>query len=118
MSGSCIFCKIVGGQIPSVREYEDENTIVIRDIHPQAKAHYLVIPKRHVDSIADAFEDDGVGREVAANLFSTANRFARKAGMWPEGFRSVINSGELGGQTVAHLHLHLLGGEKLGGSFA
>ncbi len=114
----CLFCKIVDGKIPSSRVFEDENTIIIRDIQPQAKEHFLVIPKKHVENIAEAFSDEEAGREVAADLFSAANRFVRENGMYPAGFRSVLNTGELGGQTVFHLHLHLLGGEKLHGRFA
>lgn len=114
---SCIFCKIVDGQIPSTRLYEDEHAIVIRDLHPQAAIHLLVIPKVHVKSLAENFEDEGKGRETIGRLFSAANAAAKKEGLLPAGYRSVINTGVGGGQSVFHLHLHLLGGEKLNERF-
>ena len=72
----CIFCKIVAGQIPSPRLYEDENTIVIRDVSPQSKHHFLVLPKKHVASLAELFVDEAEGRGVMGNLFSAANAVA------------------------------------------
>ncbi len=114
----CIFCKIVGGKIPAPFVYEDANVIVIRDLHPQAKQHFLVIPKQHVDSLAALYVDDTNGRRVVGDLFSAANALAKKEGLLSAGFRSVINTGADGGQTVFHLHLHVLGGEKMKGTFA
>jgi histidine triad (HIT) family protein len=114
----CIFCKIVDGKIPAPRVFEDENTIVIRDLSPQAKHHFLVIPKKHVDSLAPLFENVSEGRTVVGNLFAAANALANKEGLLPAGYRSVINTGVDGGQTVFHLHLHILGGEKMKGTFA
>ena len=114
----CVFCKIVDGKIPSPRIYEDENSIVIRDLHPQAKNHFLVIPKKHVDSLASLFSDDAKGKEMIGNLFSAANALEKQEGLLPAGFRSVINTGVNGGQSVFHLHLHILGGEKRSGEFA
>lgn len=110
---SCVFCKIVEGQIPAPRVYEDEHMIVIRDLHPQTAIHLLVIPKVHVTSLAENFEDDMKGRETVGRLFSAANAVAKQEGLLPAGYRSVINTGVGGGQSVFHLHLHLLGGEKL-----
>jgi len=109
----CIFCKIVDGKIPSPRVYEDDHCIVIRDLHPQAAIHLLVMPKAHVTSLAENFNHEEKGRETIAKLFSAANAVAKKEGLLPAGYRSVINTGEGGGQSVFHLHLHLLGGEKL-----
>ncbi len=114
----CIFCKIVDGKIPSPRVYEDENSIVIRDLNPQTKQHFLVIPKKHVDSLIPLFENDLEGRNVVGNLFAAANALAKKEGLLSGGFRSVINTGVDGGQTVFHLHLHILGGEKMKATFA
>lgn len=114
----CIFCKIVSGQIPSPRVYEDDSVIAIRDLHPQAKQHFLVIPKGHVVSLVDLFKDDGKGRSTVGDLFSAAIRLSEKEGLTKAGFRSVINTGVDGGQSVFHLHLHVLGGEKLKGTFA
>jgi histidine triad (HIT) family protein len=115
---NCVFCKIIDGVIPSERVYEDEHVIAIRDIQPQAKQHFLVIPKDHVRSVYDAFESEDAGREVVANLFVAAAKIAKKEGLMPDGYRSVFNTNEFGGQTVFHMHLHLLGGERLKGSFA
>lgn len=113
----CIFCKIVDGKIPSPRVYEDEHTVVIRDLHPQAKTHLLVIPKIHVASLAENFLEESKGREVVGRLFSAANTVAKQEGLLPSGYRSVINTGVGGGQSVFHLHLHVLGGEKLAERF-
>jgi histidine triad (HIT) family protein len=114
----CIFCKIVGGKIPAPFVLEDDSTVVIRDLHPQAKHHFLVIPKKHVRSLAELFANDVDGRTVVGNLYSAANRLVQKEGILASGFRAVINTGGDGGQSVFHLHLHILGGEKLSGEFA
>jgi histidine triad (HIT) family protein len=117
MSKDCIFCKIVGGEIPAPRVHEDSAFICIRDIRPQAKTHLLVLPKAHVASLADAFPESGEGQAgMVGKLFQVATAIARKQGLLPGGFRAVINTGEDGGQTVFHLHLHILGGEALGES--
>ena len=104
---SCIFCKIVAGSVPSPRFLEDERFIAIADIRPQAKKHFLVIPKQHIATLADA------GTEAMGGLLEAGVRVAREQGLLPVGFRAVINTGEGGGQTVFHLHLHVLGGEQL-----
>src|SRR4051812_42581006 len=111
----CLFCKIVAGSIPSPRVYEDERFICIRDIRPQAPVHLLLLPKEHVESLETAFPASGPQRtELLGQLFEAAGRVAREQKLLPTGYRSVINTGEGGGQTVFHLHLHLLGGERLG----
>jgi histidine triad (HIT) family protein len=111
----CIFCKIIDGGIPSPRVYEDEHFICIRDIRPQAKTHLLVIPKEHVASLDEAFPEKGASRgTLVAELNEVSVKIARKLGLLPNGFRSVINTNEGGGQTVFHLHLHMLGGEQMG----
>jgi histidine triad (HIT) family protein len=115
---NCVFCKIIDGKIPAPRVYENEHVFVIRDLHPQAKTHLLVIPKTHVVSLAEAFDEEAVGREWVGRLFSAANEVARKEGLLPSGYRSVINTGSGGGQSVFHLHLHILAGEKLAERFA
>ena len=114
----CIFCEITDGKIPSARVFENESVIAIRDLHPQAKTHILVIPKKHVGSLAELYASEENAREVTAALFSAANKIALQEKLLPGGYRSVINTGINGGQSVHHLHLHLLGGEKLGGGFA
>ena len=109
----CIFCKIVSGAVPSPKLHEDERFIAIRDIHPQAKTHLLVISKEHVASLDEAFPVQGESRsELVGRLVETGTRLAREFGLLPGGFRSVINTGHEGGQTVFHLHLHVLGDGK------
>lgn len=105
----CIFCKIIQGEIPSPRVYEDADFICIRDIRPQAKTHLLVIPKAHLPTLEQGADDP----ELMGKFLATTTKIAREQGLLPAGFRSVINTGVAGGQTVFHLHLHILGGETL-----
>ena len=106
---NCIFCKIVAGEIPSPRLYEDETCIVIRDVAPKAKLHYLCIPKTHFALLS---EMDGEKAEIIKHCFSVIPTLEKRLGL-EDGYRVIINQGENGGQTVHHLHIHLLGGEKL-----
>ena len=106
---NCIFCKIIAGEIPSPRLNEDEKMIVIKDIEPKAKLHYLCIPKLHFPLLG-AEEENVV---AVKHCFSVIPQIKDKLGL-EDGYRIVINQGENGGQAVAHLHIHLLGGEKLG----
>ena len=105
----CIFCKIARGEIPSNFVYEDENVAAFNDVNPQAPVHVLVIPKKHIASSA-AVDDSSVW----SSLMSSAVKIARKLGLEENGYRMVINTGEQGGQTVPHLHLHMLAGRNLG----
>ena len=115
----CIFCKIIQGAIPAPKLYEDDGFICIRDIRPQAKTHLLVIPKRHVASLDTAFPEKGPAETaLIGQLFEAGTRIARTQGLLPGGFRAVINTNQDGGQTVFHVHLHILGGESLRGEFA
>ena len=115
---SCIFCKIIAGEIPSTKLFEDDQFIAIKDLHPQAAVHVLVIPKKHVVSLDEAFPSDGSGdTEFIGKLMATGTRVARERGLLPGGFRSVINTGAGGGQSVFHLHLHILGGGSMSGKF-
>ena len=107
---NCIFCKIVAGEIPSPRLYEDDKMIVIRDIEPKAKLHYLCIPKVHFALLA---EMDDARADVVKHCFQVIAKIYKELGL-DEGYRVIINQGENGGQTVPHLHIHLLGGETLG----
>ena len=107
---NCIFCKIIAGEIPSPRLYEDEKMIVIRDIEPKAKLHYLCIPKMHFALLS---EMDASQAETLKYCFEKIAHLETELGL-QEGYRVIINQGENGGQTVRHLHIHLLGGEKLG----
>lgn len=111
----CLFCKIIKGQIPAEKVFEDEKILAFKDIHPQAKIHYLVIPKFHIDSLAHLRQDN---TEIVKDLFFVANKIAEAQGFKKKGFRSVINTGEDGGQSVAHLHLHILAGSKMGAKFS
>jgi histidine triad (HIT) family protein len=104
----CLFCKIVAGQIPSTKVFEDENVLAFMDIDPKAPVHILIIPKAHYDSLLSPGADTAV-----AALFATAASVAREVGVDESGFRVVINTGKDGGQAVGHLHLHLLGGRAL-----
>lgn len=107
---NCIFCKIAAGDIPSPRLYEDEKMIVIRDIQPKAKLHYLCIPKTHFSRLN---EMDEARAELVKHIFSVIPTLEKTLGL-EEGYRVIINQGFNGGQTVEHLHVHLLGGEVLG----
>ncbi len=106
----CVFCQIVDGKIPSQTLYQDGEIIAFRDINPLAPTHVLIIPKKHVPSLAhlDDTETPLVGRMVRV-----ANQLAREEGVSESGYRLVISSGEQGGQVVPHLHMHLLGGRRL-----
>lgn len=108
----CIFCQIASGKIPSDTIYQDEEVIAFRDIKPQAPVHLIIIPRRHIPSLAHLSEADSalVGRMVAI-----ANQLAEGEGLSQNGYRLAINCGEEGGQLVPHLHLHLLGGRRLSG---
>lgn len=112
MNASCIFCRIAAGEIPSQRVYEDEHLIAIRDINPAAPVHVLLIPREHVESVG-ALEERHA--ELAGRLLLAARRVAEQEGIAERGFRLVANTGREGGQTVAHLHLHVLGGRQLSG---
>ncbi len=117
-SNDCLFCKMIVGESPVPKVYEDDSFICIRDIHPQAKIHLLVIPKKHISSLMTAFPEGSAGEsELMGNLFAVAAQIARQHGLLPGGYRSVINTERDAGQTVFHIHLHLLGGESLSGSF-
>ena len=106
---NCLFCKIIAGDIPSTKVYEDETVLAFRDIAPQAPTHILVIPKAHIGSVAEiTAENSG----VAAHIFEVIPQIAKAEGL-DGGYRVVSNCGEDAGQTVHHLHFHILGGKKL-----
>ena len=105
----CLFCKIVAGDIPSTKVYEDEQVLAFRDIAPQAPTHILVIPKAHIASVA---EITGENSGVVAHIFEVIPQIAKAEGL-DNGFRVVSNCGEHAGQTVHHLHFHILGGKQL-----
>ncbi len=103
----CLFCKIVAGEIPSSKLYEDDRCFAFNDISPQAPTHVLVVPREHVDSLDTAREGN---KELLGHLLLTAAEIAREKGFSDDGYRVVINTNADGGQTVFHLHVHLLGG--------
>ena len=108
--GSCLFCDIAGGHIPCTEVHSDDEFLAFADIDPKAPTHILVIPRRHVASLADLTDQD---TDLAGRLLLTAARVAAAAGLDEAGYRFVINCGEEGGQTVNHLHLHILGGRSM-----
>lgn len=106
----CIFCKIISGEIKSSKVYEDQRVYAFRDINPQAPTHILVVPKKHIPTLLDLSVGD---EELLGYLFRVAGEIARKEGIAERGFRTVINCNAEAGQTVFHLHLHLLGGRVM-----
>ena len=106
---NCLFCKIAEGQIPSKIMYQDEDVVAFEDTNPQAPYHILLIPRRHIASMADLTEEDGT---LLARLFMVAAKLAHKLGFDESGYRFVTNVGPDAGQSVFHLHFHLLGGRK------
>jgi histidine triad (HIT) family protein len=102
----CIFCKIAKGEIPSKKVYEDDLVYAFHDIHPLRETHILVIPKKHIASLAEA---DAADETILGRMLSISHRLAVENGS-AEGFRAIINTGRIGGQEVPHLHLHILGG--------
>jgi histidine triad (HIT) family protein len=106
---SCLFCKIIAGEIPSNKVFEDELAYAFRDINPQAPTHILIAPRKHIASLAETGAKD---KEILGYLHLVAGRIASSEGL-TNGFRTVINTGPDGGQTVDHLHVHLLGGRAM-----
>ena len=106
---NCLFCKIAEGQIPSKIVYQDEDVVAFEDVNPQAPHHILLISRRHIASMADLTEEDGT---LLARLFMVAAKLAHKLRLDERGYRFVTNVGPDAGQSVFHLHFHLLGGRK------
>jgi histidine triad (HIT) family protein len=108
---NCLFCKIARGEIPSRKVYEDEEILGFHDINPQAPVHFMLMPKKHLASLADATMEDA---DVLGRILALSGRLAREQGS-PDGFRTIINTGRIGRQDVMHLHVHVIGGpEPLG----
>ncbi len=110
MADDCLFCKIHRGEIPSTEVYSDEMFYAFRDVNPVAPTHILVIPRKHIATIADAEPDDA---ELIGKLVLRANAIAREENLVESGYRYVMNCGAGAGQTVFHIHLHLLGGRGM-----
>ena len=109
----CIFCQIIAGKVPSEILYQDEEVIAFRDINPQAPTHLLIIPKKHVPSLAHLPDAE---TPIIGHMTKVANQVAKEEGIFERGYRLVICCGDEGGQEVPHLHMHLLGGRNLSGA--
>jgi len=109
-SENCIFCKIIAGEIPSTKVYTDDLVTAFRDINPAASTHVLIIPNRHIASVNDLTAAD---EPLVGHLFSVARQIAEAEGVAKSGYRLIINTGPDSGQVVFHLHLHLLGGQRM-----
>ena len=110
MSSDCLFCKILAGEIPADIVYESETAVAFRDINAKAPTHVLVIPRKHISTINDIEQDD---QEIIGSLFTAAKEIAAQAGIAEDGYRAVMNCNEDAGQSVFHIHLHVLGGRVL-----
>lgn len=104
----CLFCKIVAGEVPCTKVYEDDEVLAFEDVSPQMPVHTLVVPKDHYDSLADAMPDDALG-----HLMNAAAKVAGLKGVSESGWRTIINTGDDACQTVHHIHVHVLGGEPM-----
>lgn len=110
MTDTCIFCKIVSNEAKATIVYRDEQVTAFRDIHPVAPTHILIVPNRHIESI-NALETED--EQLVGHLFTTAGKLAKEEGVDKDGYRLITNTGIDGGQTVFHLHLHLIGGQRM-----
>ena len=106
----CIFCKIVQGEIPAEKVYENEHVVAFNDLNPQAPVHILVIPKKHISTINDISQDDTA---LIGEMYLAAKQIAADQGLSERGYRTVMNCNEEAGQTVFHIHLHVLGGRAM-----
>jgi histidine triad (HIT) family protein len=107
---SCLFCKIIDKEIPSNTVYEDEHVLAFEDLTPQAPVHILIVPKKHISTSLDIQEEDN---KLIGRMFRAANAIAKEKGIAEKGFRTVMNCNRDAGQTVFHIHLHLLGGRVM-----
>jgi histidine triad (HIT) family protein len=111
MADDCLFCRMASGTTPTSKVHEDDKVFVIKDIHPRAPTHVMIIPKQHIGSARELGAEHG---ELLAHMFATATTIADNLGVSGKGYRLTFNVGDEGGQTIYHLHLHLLGGRRLG----
>ena len=111
MEENCLFCRIIKGEIPSSKVYEDEEVLAFKDINPAAPIHVLVIPKKHITSLATMEDGD---EKIISKIYKVINEIAEKQGFKEKGYRVIVNCGEDGGQEVGHLHFHLLACKKFG----
>ena len=108
---NCLFCKIVKGEVPSEKVYEDDKVLAFKDINPATPIHVLVIPKKHYENVLDVKEED---KEIIADIFQAINKIAEKLGVEKDGFRIISNCGKDAGQEVMHLHFQFIAGKKMG----
>jgi histidine triad (HIT) family protein len=108
---NCLFCRIIAGEIPATKVYEDDLALAFRDINPQAPTHVLIVPKKHIASLSEASPDD---QALLGHLTLVAPKLADQLGIADGGYRTVVNTGAGAGQSVWHIHIHLLGGRPLG----
>lgn len=106
----CLFCKLVNGEIPATILYQDDDVIAFEDIMPQAPSHFLVIPKRHISTLNDLTDEDV---SIVGKLPIVAAKVAKQIGISDDGYRVVMNCNQMGGQTVYHIHMHVLGGRQM-----
>ena len=111
MEENCIFCKIVKGEIPSQKVYEDDKVLAFKDINPVTPIHILIIPKKHIDNVLQLKEEDSI---ILSDIFQSIKKIAKELNIEKDGFRIISNCGKDAGQEVMHLHFHLLAGQKLG----
>ena len=107
----CLFCKIIKGEIPSTKVYEDEDILAFNDINPAAPIHILVIPKKHIESLAHMEKED---EKIVGKIYGVINKIAEEKGFKDNGYRVIVNCGKDAGQEVMHLHFHILAGAKFG----
>jgi histidine triad (HIT) family protein len=110
MTDSCIFCKIVSNEVQATRVYRDEYVTAFRDMHPVAPTHILIVPNKHIESVSALEVED---EQLIGHLFTVAGKLAEEEGIAKGGYRLITNTGPNGGQTVFHLHLHLIGGQRM-----
>lgn len=111
MAQDCIFCRIVRGEAPADIVYQDDTVVAFRDIYPKAPVHVLIVPRRHIPSLAHVTPED---EPLLGHMMYVASRIAEEQGVRDSGFRTIVNTGPDGGQEIYHLHIHLLGGRPLG----
>jgi histidine triad (HIT) family protein len=110
MPSDCLFCRIIAGELPSAPVYSDDSVVAIRDISPQAPTHILLLARKHIASVRELGDAD---RELMGAMFQVAAELAKREGIAEGGYRLVVNVGRNGGQTVDHLHVHMLGGRQM-----
>ena len=110
MNSPCLFCKIVSGQAPATIVYQDDLVTAFRDLHPVAPTHVLIVPNKHIHSVSQA---DGEDELILGRLFTVARKVAEMDQITARGYRTIVNTGEHGGQTVFHLHMHVIGGQRM-----